>query len=154
VGILDLFKIKNDSSNTDEQVSSSTTIETIVKNIRINIPKKQYCYIALFGDRPLSGKASAEESIMIFNSESKAKQFINGYNQYYRTSKPLSVLPLRSSEDLWAMLNNPSEDPIYTGPLGILVNFSYSGGEYHAFTSKQIQGMGKDGIKRFLSSYL
>ena len=68
MGIFDIFKRKDDGSSTDEQITSSTTLETIIKDIRKNIPKKKYCYIALFGDRPLSGKAGADESIMIFDS--------------------------------------------------------------------------------------
>lgn len=133
-----------------EEHSSTRLIEDIVKDLRGKRSGSSFCYLALFGDRPLAGKMGSDESIMIFTREDKARSFITGYQQYYRTTKPLSVLTLGSAGDLWAMLNNPSSDPLYKPPYGLIINFSYSGGKYNTYGIQQLEVMGREGLTKGL----
>ncbi len=133
-----------------EPATDSRSVEEVVAGLRRQAPEKAYCYIVLFGDRPLTGKMGAGDSIMIFSTRGKADDFVRGYQQYYRTTKPLSVLPLGSISDLWAMLNNTSSDPLYKPPYGLIINFSYSGGAYNSYEINQLSSMGPMGLKKGL----
>jgi uncharacterized C2H2 Zn-finger protein len=139
---------KAHSWTSSEAYPSSTFIEEIVGKLREDPPKAPYCFIALFGDRPLSGKLGGGESIMIYTSADRARRFINGYQQYYHTTKPLSVLALGSVHDLWAMLHNPSNDPRFKGPLGLIINFDYSGTPHQAYGCDQLEAIGLEGLRK------
>ncbi|MDD5542341.1 MAG: hypothetical protein PHX83_04135 [Acidobacteriia bacterium] len=134
-----------------EPTPTSASVEQIVAELRKNKPRSPLCHLVLFGDRPLTGKMGSDESIMIFSSADKAARFIEGYQRYYRTTKPLSVLALPSISDLWAMLNNASSDPLYQAPYGLIINFSYSGGTYNSYSIGQLKTIGPSGLKKGMS---
>jgi hypothetical protein len=131
---------------------ASRLVEDIVDDLRRTSPKKAMCYLVLFGDRPLTGEMGGDESIMVFSTNQKAKSFIDGYQKYYRTTKPLSALPLNSTSDLWAMLNNPAKDDLYKTPQGLIIDFNYTGQTYNAYSINQLRSMGCDGLERGLSA--
>lgn len=132
----------------------SFLIEDIVSRLQGAKPSKPYCYAVLFGDRPLTGKMGGDESIMIFSDSGKANDFITGYQSYYRTTKPLSVLAVGSADDLWCLLNNQAKDPLYKTPYGLIINFNYAGKPYNAYSIEQIHKFGKEGIKKGLNQVL
>lgn len=133
---------------------STDTVEAIVDRLRRDAPVRPYCQVVLFGDRPLTGKMGGDESIMIFSNAAKADGFISGYQRYYHTTKPLSDLAVGTVDDLWALLHNPSEDPLYKTPYGLIINFNYAGSPYNAYSISQIEAFGREGIKRGLSAVL
>jgi len=106
--------------------------------------------VVLFGDRPLTGKMGGDESIMAFTSSEKTTAFIKGYQQYYSTTKPLSVLPLSSIAELWAMLNNNARDPLYKPPYGLIIDFSYAEKPTisYVYTIEDLQRIDRDGLEK------
>jgi hypothetical protein len=151
MGILKWLWGKPELSGSAGQHPASMFIEDIVEHLRQTPPPVPYCYMALFGDRPLSGKLGGDESIMIFTAEDKARAFVEGYSGYYRTTQPLTVFGLGSIYDLWAMLYNPSRDPTFKGPLGLIINFDYSGAPHSAYDSAYLRKIGIDGLRKGLS---
>lgn len=137
-----------------EPAIDSRTVEEIIADLRKRTPGRPYCFTVLFGDRPLTGKMGGGESVMIFSTRELAESFMRGYQGYYRTTKPLSVLGLGSLAHLWGMLNNASADPLYTPPLGLIINFSYSGGSYNTYDTGQLKNMGPEGLQKGLNQVL
>jgi hypothetical protein len=134
--------------------TAGATAEAIVAQLRTRNPASPLCHIVLFGDRPLTAKMTADESVLVFSSPSKAADFIDGYRHHYLTTSPLSVVAINSVDSLWALLNHPAEDPKYRPPYGLIVNFDYGGGAYHAFSLRQIQDFGLDGLRQGLVQVL
>jgi hypothetical protein len=143
-----------DATLPNSELSTPQLVEDVVKGLRQKPPSKVACYVVLFGDRPLTGKATGDEGdIMCFMQRSKADDFIRGYQNYYFTEKPLSVLAIGHISDLWALLNNNAEDTLYEKdrPYGLLINFSYSGQPYSRFSVADLNRIGLEGLKKGLS---
>lgn len=145
---------KEPAAQEPQGTASGALVEDLVGRLQKKPSAKPYCYTVLFGDRPLTGKMGGDDSIMIFSSAEKAKGFVSGYQSYYQTKKPLSVLAVGATDDLWALLNNPAKDPLYKTPLGLIINFSYAGTAYNSYSIKQIQSFGKEGVKKGLAQVL
>jgi len=132
----------------------AASVEAVVGRLRSKATSRALCHVVLFGDRPLTGKMGGDESIMVFSNADKANGFISGYQRYYHTTKPLSSLAVGTADDLWALLHNAAEDPLYKTPYGLIINFNYGGGAYNAYSIGQIESFGKEGIKKGLAQVL
>jgi len=154
-----LFGKKQSEENTGaasptHEIPTPQLVEDIVESLRQKPPSKSVCYVVLFGDRPMTGKAQGDEpDIMCFTQRSKADDFVRGYQRYYHTQKPLAVLGVGQISDLWAMLNNKAKDTIYEDerPYGLLINFSYSGQPSNRYSIADLKRIGLDGLKKGFS---
>jgi len=147
-----LFKKKSESHKEKNSLSnpehdSSLLVEDLVAELQQKKLKKAFCYVVLFGKRPLTGKMSEDMSIMVFTNSEKADSFITGYQQYYRTTEPLSVLGLSSVFDLWVLLNNPANDELYETPYGLIIDFNYSGQPYKEYLIEHLKNIGVNGLE-------
>jgi hypothetical protein len=95
-----------------------------------------------------------DESILIFTDKEKGNRFIHGYQQYYKTEQSLSILSLGSLGDVWIFLNSRSKDPNYTLPLGLIIDFDYSGQPSMVYTIQQLKSIGMDGLEKGLNILL
>lgn len=129
-------------------------VEDIVVNLLKKRESKPLFHIAMYGDRPLSAKMGEDESILIFTDNEKGNRFIHGYQQYYKTEQSLSILPLGSLGDVWIFLNSRSKDPNYTLPLGLIIDFDYSGQPSMVYNIQQLNSIGKQGLEKGLNILL
>jgi len=141
------------AASSSHDIPATQLVEDIVKSLRQKPPSNEICYVVLFGDRPLTGKAQGdEEDIMCFTERSKADDFMRGYQGYYHTQKPLSVLAVGQISALWAMLNSKARDKLYEPPYGLLINFSYSGQPYNRYSVADLKRIGLDGLNKGFSA--
>jgi hypothetical protein len=140
-------RLKPEEAVSSHDIPTTQLVEDIVKSLRQKPPRNEICYVALFGDRPLTGKAQGNESdIMCFTQMSKAEEFIHRYQGFYLTTEPLSVLALGKFSELWAMLNNKAQDKRYEPPYGLLINFNYSGQAYNRYSIADLNRIGLEGL--------
>lgn len=163
--VIDLTKNKKERNEQSEEskgtisqssgISTKIPVENIVEGLRKNPPEKELCYVVLFGDRPLTAKAqNDEDSIMCFTQRNKAEDFIQGYTQYYQTTKPLTVLAIGQLAELWAMLHNKANDELYEPPYAMLINFNYSGQSYNMYTKLDLIRFGFKGFQKGFNLFL
>lgn len=148
VNLMGLFRRKGARDKRESMLDGP--VEAIVAQLQRDPRRQAYCYLVLFGDRPLTAPVQGDESILVFSSRGFANSFIEGYSNYYRCEKPLSVLPLDSVDDLWTLLHAPSLDAQYKLPLGMTIDFSYSGGSFEHYGASQLTGMGVEGVAKGL----
>ena len=142
------------SVGTTAAAAASATVEAIVARLRTSPSSNPLCHFVLFGDRPLTGKMSSDDSVLVFPSRAKADDFLESYQHHYVTSRPLSVVPVDSVNNLWGLLHNHAEDPLYRPPYGLIVDFNYGGRPYHAFSIGQLRGFGATGLRAGLAQVL
>lgn len=147
-----LFGRKNttDDSPKSIETESASLVEDIVQNLRDAPPSSSFCFVVLFGDRPLTAKLQGE-CILSFTAKSKAEEFMSNYQEIYYSTEPLSALAVGQISELWAMLNNKAKDTLYEPPYGLVVNFSYTGQPYHKYSKEDIQRIGMNGLQKSLN---
>jgi hypothetical protein len=160
MGFLDFFRSTrvsvsrepNAEPNASEgEPISPRLVEAIIEDLRRVPPKKPLCYLVLFGNRPLTAPMKGDECACVFSRENLATAFMSGYKGYYACQQPLSILAVKSIEDLWAILHTRSSDPLYKLPLGLIINFSYSGGPFQNYGVAHLESMGVSGLAKGLN---
>jgi hypothetical protein len=142
-----LERLKSEEAISSHDLPTTQLVEDIVRSLRQKPPRNEICYVVLFGDRPLAGKAQGNESdIMCFTQMSKADEFVRKYQGFYLTTEPLSVLAIGKFSELWAMLNNKAQDKRYEPPYGLLINFNYSGQAYNRYSIADLNRIGLEGL--------
>jgi hypothetical protein len=131
---------------------STMLVEDIVETLRQAPPMTPVCHVVLFGDRPLTAKLQGE-CILCFTQRTRAEEFMNGYQDIYYSTKPLSVLQLGEISQLWAMLNNKAKDGDYEPPYGLLINFNYKGQPYGKYSVNELGNIGFEGFKKGFSAF-
>ncbi|MCK4677072.1 MAG: hypothetical protein KAT48_02985 [Bacteroidales bacterium] len=148
--------IESSRENASGSESKKTKfVEDIVEDLRLKPPTNEICYVVLFGNRPLTAKEQEDEDdIMCFTHKSKAEDFIQGYQQYYNTTEPLSILAIGQLSKLWEMLHNNAKDKLYQPPYGLLINYNYSGQPCNWYSLTDLKNFGFEGFKKGFSLYL
>ncbi len=132
---------------------SGQIVEDIVQKLRADPPPKSLGWVILFGDRPLAVNLEGE-CILCFSNKSKSKYFMAKYQETYYCTRPLSALSTGNINELWALLNNKSNDPDYKTPYGLIINFNYEGQQYHKYTKTDLKKIGINGLEKGLSALL
>jgi hypothetical protein len=132
------------STNITEQI-----VENIVQKLRDHKPLKALCWVVLFGDRPLAANLEGE-CILCFSNKSKSEYFMSKYQKNFYCTRPLTSLSIGNIDELWALLNNKSNDPDYETPYGLLINFNYDGQQYHKYTKTDLKKIGLKGLEKGL----
>jgi uncharacterized membrane protein YhaH (DUF805 family) len=149
----DKKEVEPDIKNSSSSDFSGQIVENIGKKLKKNPPPKSLGWVILFGDRPLAVNLEGE-CILCFSNKSKSKYFMAKYQETYYCTRPLSALSTGNINELWALLNNKSNDPDYKTPYGLIINFNYEGQQYHKYTKTDLKKIGINGLEKGLSALL
>jgi hypothetical protein len=150
-----LFNIKEKETDiqkaSEEPVLNGQIVEDIVKNLKKAPPQKSLCWVVLFGNRPLTANLQGE-CILCYSNKSKSEHFMSKYQETYYCTKPLSSLSVGNIDELWAFLNNKSNDPDYEASYGLILNFNYEGQPYQKYTKTDLEKIGIRGLEKGLKA--
>lgn len=138
-------------ASSSHDVPAAQLVEDVVESLRQKPADKEFYYVVLFGDRPLTAKLQGE-CILCFTRKSKAEEFMTKYQDTYYCEKPLSALAIGQVSELWAMLNNKAKDTLYEPPYGLIINFNYAGQPYNKYSIDDLKRIGLNGLQKGLSA--